>query len=159
MELARTSLAAIRAGKHLMIEKPMAMNAAEAAEIDAAASNAGVTCMVGYSLRFSTGKYVRELLDAGTIGDLQAVSGSIGLPPMNRSWMSTIARGGGPLLYVGCHVLDFVLWFSGADPVSVYADIRRRGDTGADELSAIQLRLATGVVAQVLVSQTQPMFG
>ncbi len=158
-ELARCSLAAIRAGKHVMIEKPMAMNAADAAEVEVAASNAGVTCMVGYSLRFSTGKYVRDLLEAGHLGDVQAVSGSIGVPPMNRGWMSTTERGGGPLLFVGCHLVDFVLWFTGADPVSVYADVRRRADTGTDELSAIQLRLATGVVAQLLVSQTQPMFG
>jgi predicted dehydrogenase len=72
--------------------------------------------------------------------------------------MSMATRGGGPLLYVGCHLVDFVLWFSGAAPVSVYADIRRRADTGTDELSAIQLQLASGVVAQLLVSQTQPTF-
>ena len=158
-ELARTSLAAIRAGKHVMVEKPMAMNAAEAHEVELAASTARVTCMVGYSLRFSTGRYVHDFLEAGHVGDVQAVSSLIGLPPMNRGWMSTTEHGGGPLLYVGCHAVDFVLWFTGADPLTVYADIRRRADTGTDELSAIQLRLANGVVAQVLVSQTQPAFG
>ena len=45
-----------------MIEKPMAMTDAEGREIESAATEAGVTCMVGYSLRFSTGKYVRELV-------------------------------------------------------------------------------------------------
>jgi predicted dehydrogenase len=63
------------------------------------------------------------------------------------------------LLYVGCHVVDFVLWLTGSKPVSVYAEMRRRSDTGTDELSAIQLRLANGVAAQLLVSQTQPAFG
>ena len=141
-----------------MVEKPMAMNAVEAYEVELAASKAGVTCMVGYSLRFSTGKYVHDLLEAGHVGDVQAVSSSIGLPPMNRGWMSRTEHGGGPLLYVGCHVVDFVLWFTGAEPVSVFADVRRRADTGTDELTAIQLRLANGVVAHVLVSQTQPTF-
>jgi predicted dehydrogenase len=158
-ELARVSLAAIRAGKHVMVEKPMAMNAAEANEVELAAAQAGVVCMVGYSLRFSTGKYVHDLLAAGHVGDVQAVSGSIGIPRMNRGWMSTLEHGGGPLLYVGCHVVDFILWFTGAEPESVYASIRRRADTGTDDVSAIQLQLSNGVVAQMLVSQTQPAFG
>jgi predicted dehydrogenase len=158
-ELANSSLAAIRAGKHVMVEKPMAMSAAEAREVEGAASKAGVACMVGYSLRFSTGKYVFDLLEAGHAGDVQAASGSIGLPPMNRGWMGTTEHGGGPLLYVGCHIVDFALWFTGAEPASVYAEIRRRADTGTDELSAIQLQLTNGAVAQLLVSQMQPAFG
>ena len=107
-----------------------------------------ITCMVGYSLRFSTGKYVHDFLEAGHVGDVRAVSGSIGLPPMNRGWMSTTEHGGGPLLYVGCHVVDFVLWFTGAEPVSVFAMFAVAQSTGTDELTAIQLRLANGVVAQ-----------
>jgi predicted dehydrogenase len=158
-ELARNALTAIHAGKHVMIEKPMAMNAAEAQRVEFASSTAGVTCMVGYSLRFSTGRYLHDLLSDGHAGTIQAVSGSIGVPPMNRGWMSTPEHGGGPLLYVGCHVVDFVLWLTGARPMSVYAEMRRRSDTGTDELSAIQLQLANGVIAQLLVSQTQPAFG
>jgi predicted dehydrogenase len=142
-----------------MIEKPMAMNAAEASEIERAASSANVTCMVGYSLRFSTGRFVRDLLDAGHVGEIKSVTGSIGLPPMNRGWMSATEHGGGPLLYVGCHVVDFALWFAGAGPVSLYADVRRRQDTGTEELAAIQLRLTDAVSAQFIVSQTQPAFG
>jgi predicted dehydrogenase len=158
-ELARTSLAAIHAGKHVMIEKPMAMNAAEAHQVEHAAADAGITCMVGYSLRFSTGRYVHDLLAAGHAGDIQSLSGSIGLPRMNRGWMSTTEHGGGPLLYVGCHLVDFVLWFTGAEPASVYAHIRHRTDTGTDDLSAIHIQLANSVIAQIVVSQTQPTFG
>src|SRR5205823_8458981 len=98
--LAPSSLMAIRARKHVMVEKPMAMNDAQAREVESAANEASVTCMVGYSLRFSTGKYVRDLVAAGHVGDVYAVTGSIGVPPMNRSWMSSTERGGGPRLYV-----------------------------------------------------------
>jgi len=44
---------------------------------------------------------------------------------MNRGGMSTTEHGGGPLLYVGCHMVDFILWFTGAEPESVHAQIRR----------------------------------
>jgi predicted dehydrogenase len=158
-QLAAASLKAIRARKHVMIEKPMAMDDAQAREVESAATEAGVTCMVGYSLRFSTGKYVRDLLAAGHVGDLYAVTGAIGLPPMNRSWMSSVEHGGGPLLYVGCHMVDFVLWFADDEAVSVYADVRRRVDTGTDDVSAIQVKLAKGATAQLLVTQTAPAFG
>src|SRR5215212_6382512 len=50
--LAPLALSAIRAGKHLLIEKPMAMNGPQAKEIEFAAGSAGVTCMVGYSFRY-----------------------------------------------------------------------------------------------------------
>jgi predicted dehydrogenase len=157
--LAATSLAAIRAHKHLMVEKPMALNDAQACEVESAAAKAGVTCMIGYSLRFSTGKYACELVSTGVVGDVEAVTGWISLPPMNRGWMATTEHGGGPLLYVGCHIIDFALWFTGAEPVSVHADIRRRADTGTDEVSAIQIRLDNAASVQLTVTQTAPAFG
>jgi predicted dehydrogenase len=94
-ELAACSLAAIRARNHVMVEKPMAMDDAQALDVESAAAEMGVNCMVGYSLRFSTGKYVHDLISAGHVGEVQAVTASIGVPPMNRSWMSTTQRGGG----------------------------------------------------------------
>ena len=156
--LAPTALAAIQAGKHVLVEKPMAMNAREGAEVELAAARAGVTCMAGYSFRFSMGSYVQTLLAAGAVGDIQAVSGSIGVGPMNRSWTARPETGGGPLLYVGCHLIDFLLWFTGDEPVSVFADVRQRSDSGTDETSAIQIGLAKGCLGQLLVTQAAPGF-
>jgi myo-inositol 2-dehydrogenase/D-chiro-inositol 1-dehydrogenase len=157
--LASSSLAAIDARKHVMVEKPMAMDDTQAREVESAAVEAGMTCMVGYSLRFSTGKYVHDLIAAGHVGDIEAVTGSIRIPPMNRSWMSTTEHGGGPLLYVGCHLVDFLFWFTGDEAVKVSADVRRRADTATDDLSAIQVTLARGGLAQLLVTQTAAAFG
>jgi predicted dehydrogenase len=70
--LAPAALSAIRAGKHVLIEKPMALNDKQARDVEAAAIDADVNCMVGYSLRFSTGHYVRDLIAAGAVGDIQA---------------------------------------------------------------------------------------
>jgi predicted dehydrogenase len=64
-QLTPASMAAIRAGRHVLVEKPMAMDENEAREMERAAEAAGVNCMVGYSFRFSMGRYVHELLTAG----------------------------------------------------------------------------------------------
>ena len=55
--LAPTALAAIRAGKHVLIEKPMALDEAQAKEVEFAAASAGVTCMVGYFIPVRHGAF------------------------------------------------------------------------------------------------------
>jgi predicted dehydrogenase len=154
--LAPSALAAIRAGKHAFVEKPMAMNEEEAKEIEFAAASADVTCMAGYSFRFSMASYVHDLLAQGVVGEIQAITGSFGTGPMNRAWTASPEAGGGPMLYVGCHLIDLLLWFVGDQPISVYADVRRREDTGTDATSAIQLGFASGALAQFLVTQAAP---
>jgi predicted dehydrogenase len=139
-----------------MIEKPMALNEQEGEELQVAAERARVTCMPGYSFRFSMGSYVHALLAAGAVGEIQAFIGSIGTGPMDRGWLARPDVGGGPLLYVGCHLIDFLLWFTQLQPVSVFADVRRRADTGTDETSAIQIGLENGCVGQLLVTQAAP---
>jgi predicted dehydrogenase len=156
--LASSALKAIRAGKHVLVEKPMAMSEQEARSVEFAAASAGVCCMVGYSFRFLFGKYLHELIAANAVGDIQGVIGSIGTGPMNTGWIAKPESGGGPLFYVGCHAVDLLLWLTGDDARSVLADIRYREDTGADERSAISIHLAQGAVAQLYVSQSAPGF-
>src|SRR5207244_3120683 len=150
--------AASRAGKATYVERPLALNEAEAKEIEFAAASADVTCMAGYSFRFSMARYVQDLLAEGVVGEIQAVTGAIGTGPMDRGWLASPETGGGPLLYVGCHLIDLLLWFVGDEPVSVHADVRRRADTGVDASSAIQLVFASGAQAQLLVTQGAPSF-
>ena len=68
-------------------------------------------------------------------------------------WGADPAAGGGALLFLGSHLVDTVLWCVDDEPVEVYADVRRRSDTGADETSSFQIRFAGGAVAQLLVTQ------
>ena len=153
------ALATVKAGRHLMVEKPVGINAQQVRELEAAVSHAGVFCLAGYSFRaFPALSMLKELVDAGIIGDIQAVMGSIGLGPLNSSWRATPATGGGPLLYVGSHLVDEVLWLLGDDPTEVVADLRTRADTGADETTAFQIAFAHGVTAQCLVTQAADGF-
>jgi predicted dehydrogenase len=156
--LAPLALSAIRAGKHLFIEKPMAMDERQAREVEFAAASAGVTCMVGYSFRYGMARYVHELLAEGAVGDLRAITGSIGTAPMNSRWIAQPECGGGPLLFVGCHLIDLALWFTGDEPASVWASVQYRPDTGADDTSAIQLEFSDGRFAQFCITQSAAGF-
>jgi predicted dehydrogenase len=157
--LAPTALAAIRAGKHVLIEKPMALDEAQARQVEFAAASAGVTCMVGYSFRFGMGRFVHDPFAAGLVGDLVAITGSIGLPRLDDGWMSVQESGGGPLLYVGCHLVDLILWLTGEEPQSVTAAVTRRPQSGVDDTSAVQLQFTGDRLAQLLVTQSAPGFG
>jgi predicted dehydrogenase len=101
---------------------------------------------------------MRELFDAGAVGDLVAITGSICAPPMNDGWTASPAAGGGPLLYLGCHLVDLLLWFAGAEPAAVSATVAVRSDTGCDGTSACRMEFAAGPVAQLLVTQSAAGF-
>jgi predicted dehydrogenase len=101
---------------------------------------------------------MRELFDAGALGDLVAITGSICAPPMTEGWTASPAAGGGPLLYLGCHLVDLVLWFAGAAPAGVSATVGVSAATGCDDTSAIRLQFAPGPAAQLLVTQSAAGF-
>ncbi|HJR81789.1 MAG TPA: Gfo/Idh/MocA family oxidoreductase [Anaerolineales bacterium] len=148
------SLAAIRAGKHVLTEKPMGMDEKEATQLEEAVERANICFMAGYSFRYiSAWQKVRELLDAGAVGEIHGIVGSISLGPMSEGWIANPEMGGGPLLYVGSHLIDQILWYLSDDPLEVSAYIRYRADTKADETTTFQLRFAKGAVMQGMVSQ------
>lgn len=152
--LAPISLLAIQAGKHVLGEKPCGMNAKELLEIETSAAKAGVCYLAGYSFRYAPAWYkVYELLQAGVIGEIQAVMGFIGTSSMDEGWKSTPETGGGPLMYVGSHLIDQVIWYLRDDPVEVSAATCFRGDTRADETAAIQVKFSRGLTAQLVSTQ------
>jgi predicted dehydrogenase len=156
--LAPLSLAAIRAGKHVLVEKPMALDEARAREVEFAAASAGVTCMVGYSFRFGPCRFVHDLIEQGAVGDIRAITGSIGAGRMDDGWVASREFGGGPLLYVGCHVIDSALWFAAEEPTSVWASVHERPETGVDDTSMLHLEFSHDRVGQFLVTQSAAGF-
>lgn len=97
---------------------------------------------------------MHELLKADAVGEILTISGAIGVAPMSSGWRASPETGGGPLLYVGSHLVDLMLWYLEDDPVAVVADVRYRADTRADETTTFQLQFARSAVAQGLVTQT-----
>jgi predicted dehydrogenase len=116
--LAPLALAAIRAGKHVLIEKPAARSRAELAPVLAAAAAGPLKVHVGYNHRFHPAALrARELVDAGALGPLLFVRGRYGhggRPGYGDEWRSRPEiSGGGELLDQGTHLIDLARWFLG----------------------------------------------
>ena len=157
--LYETALVAVHAGKHVLAEKPIGLDEKEAAQLEEAVARSGVCYMAGYSFRFCPAlQQMHALLQGGAVGEIQAIQGSIGVGPLSSGWHATPATGGGPLLYVGSHLIDEILWFIDDEPVEVIARIRYRADTQADETTTFGLRFAKGAAAQCLVTQASNGF-
>ncbi len=157
--LAPTALLAIREGKHVLSEKPCGLSARELAEVESAAAQAGVSFLAGYSFRYIPAWWkVHELLQQGVVGEIQSVTGAIGVGSMNEGWKSDPVTGGGPLLFVGTHLIDQVLWYLQDDPLEVYASTRFRSDTQADETANFQVKFRKGAIAQLMATQTATGF-
>lgn len=126
------ALAAIAAGKHVLVEKAFTSTAAGALEVVRAARDAGVFCMEAMWTRFQPAIVrMRELVDAGAIGEVRGVRADLGLrtpfDPTDRLWDP--AQGGGALLDLGVYPLSFVQSVLGgsADAVDVHGTLARNG--------------------------------
>ena len=108
--------AAAEAGKHVLMEKPMCCDVAEADAMITAAENAGVLLMVAYMMRFDPGYIkLKGLLDDGTLGTLQmAYSNQVGwFSPERHPWLFVKAESGGMLVEQAIHHLDLWRWLYG----------------------------------------------
>jgi len=150
-------VAAARAGKHILVEKPMAPSLAEADAMLAAARQHGVTLMVGQVLRFRAAyRKAKECLQQGRIGTpthfLRRRLFYSRKPPV--SWATDPAMAKGWLLYgYGSHEFDIVLWLDGSEVTQLYAEGRRTTDLWGDEDEVTALfSLASGAAAAVLLS-------
>ena len=119
------TVAALDAGKHVLCEKPMAMNVAEAKDMASAAERAGKVLTIGHQQRFSPeAQAVKRAVEAGELGDIYyaktAALRSRGAPTWGVFHVKKL-NGGGPLIDIGVHALDVTLWLMGNPrPVAVF---------------------------------------
>ncbi len=116
--LASITLGAVKAGKHVLVEKPAARSADELRPVAAAAKTAGVAVRVGFNHRFHPAlRKARALVDEGAVGPLMFVRGRYGhggRVGYDREWRADPAlAGGGELLDQGVHLIDLTRWFLG----------------------------------------------
>ncbi len=139
---AQLALKAARAGKHVLVETPIALSSEEADAVVDAAMKSGVRLMAGNLARFApAGATVREALDSGELG-------TPGLLRIHR-W-EPLATGSWPLLQggQGCDVvrdltadIDLAIWIFGSLPTEVYATGRRVSHGSTDEPDYVQVHL------------------
>jgi predicted dehydrogenase len=167
------ALAAAAAGKHVYIEKPMALSVAECDGIIAACTAAGVQLTVNFVTRFRDAPMaMKRLVDEGAIGEIRMIqmqgawtgflledivdeaTGRVIIP--RKDWAFDPAEGS-QFLDWGVHETDAVRWLTGSEPVSVYADYRTYGSPPPVDLSAmVQYRMANGVMVQMLMTYEVP---
>lgn len=115
-------VAAARAGKHILCEKPMALRGAECDEMIAAAAAAHVTLQIGFMRRFDAGFVAAKArVDAGEIGAVVLVKSLTHGPTTPKPWMYDIRKSLGPLAEVNSHDIDSLRWFTGSEFAEVYA--------------------------------------
>ncbi|MBI5565824.1 MAG: Gfo/Idh/MocA family oxidoreductase [Chloroflexi bacterium] len=116
--LAEIALAAVQAGKHVLVEKPAARNAAELKPVIAAAEQSGVQVRVGFNHRYHPALLkARELFEVGVLGEMMFVRGRYGHGGRigyDREWRANpVLSGGGELLDQGVHLIDLARCFLG----------------------------------------------
>ncbi len=147
-----------RAGKHVLCEKPIGMNHAEAMAIFNAAEENGVFAMEAFMYRcHPQTKKAIDLIRDGAIGDVRMIRASFGFeaPFDANSRLFSNALGGGGILDVGCYPVSMSRLVAGAvqgvpflDPVRVKA-VGELGETGVDQWTAATMQFENGIVAQV----------
>lgn len=148
------NLAALRAGKHVLSEKPFAVDAGEAAEVVAAARAAERTVLEAFHYPFHPlHQRLVELVADGAIGEVRHVEAPMRMPapgPSDPRW--DLALAGGSTMDLGCYAFHVGRHlgraFAGGEPVVEHAVARERdGRPGVDERLAVEARYPSGASA------------
>jgi 1,5-anhydro-D-fructose reductase (1,5-anhydro-D-mannitol-forming) len=155
------ALLAFAHGKAVLCEKPVAMNAGEAAEMDSAAKAGGLLYGVAQNFRYNRSlEWMREQIAAGRIGRPQLTHAEYSYPAAQapRKWITdpTLARGG-PIADVGVHCIDALRFVLSEDVSSVSTVARKDEVSGKVEaIASLQLEMTGGVYANVTASARAP---
>lgn len=147
------ALRAIAAGRHVLVEKPLATTGPDAERVTRAGRKAGVLVMEAMWTRYlPQSEIVRALLGDGAIGDVHMVTADFGFAaaydPASRLWDP--ALGGGALLDAGVYPVSFASSVLG--PIAEVSASGVRGATGVDERATVRMTTAGGVEALVATS-------
>lgn len=156
------AVAAACAGKHVLLEKPMAVTVAEAEDIIAACHSADVRLMVGHMVRLSPAvRRVRDLVAAGTLGTVTYARADFVYDGRlsHRPWLvDRRVAGGGPLYDIGVHCLDTLRCVLGREVLAARAVLEPEPTEAETERTAqVALRFEGGVVGSVYCSFDSPI--
>lgn len=147
------AIAAARAGKHILIEKPLADSVAGCDRIIEAADRAGVVLMPAHTMHYhAVVRGTKEIIDSGEVGDLFMALDLWHQPFIaGPAWTLNRAMGGGMGLLRGVHLIDRLLWIIGSDIRSVSAMVGHpiNPDGRADDTGMAFLRWRSGRVATI----------
>jgi len=162
------TVAALEAGCHVLCEKPMALNAAEAREMLAAAERANRRLMINFSYRFGEqSQALKERVDAGELGEIYfgrtVWHRRRGLPRFGSWFGQKAISGGGPLIDLGVHRLDLALWLMGYpkpvwvmggayNPIASALALEQGVEYDVEDLAVAMIRFENGAMLEVEAS-------
>lgn len=155
---AEWAIAAARAGKHVLCEKPLALTAPDAQGIVDACAAAGVLLMEAFMYRLHPSwVVVRDLVAAGRIGQLVAVDSWFSYFNDDPANIRNIrSYGGGALFDIGCYSVNLSRMLFGAEPDRVSAAIHRDPASGVDVLTSGVLEFSDGVATFTCSTRSEP---
>jgi predicted dehydrogenase len=152
---ARWTLAAIKAGKHVLCEKPFTANAVQAREVATAAEQSGLVVMEAFHYRYHPlGRRMAELAQGGELGAIQRVETSMAFPlPRFSDIRYDFSLAGGALMDAGCYAVHALRLLSPGDPeVTTARALTMRRDQRVDRAMTARFRLPGGGTGQVSAS-------
>ncbi len=158
--LAPIALAAVKAGKHVLLEKPGALNTVQLRTVQTAARPGGRRVRLGYNHRFHPALLkTRELIDSGGLGPLLFLRGRYGHGGRigyEKEWRADpTLSGGGELIDQGVHLIDLAGWFLGDFPTIAGHATTSFWEMPVDDNAFLSLRTAQGQTAWLHVSCTE----
>lgn len=158
--LVPVALAAVNAGKHVLLEKPGALGATDLKRLVEPASRHKPVIRIGYNHRYHPAlQKAREIIDSGVLGPLMFLRGRYGhggRKGYDREWRANPnLSGGGELIDQGVHLIDLASWFLGDFPVVEGHATTSFWDMKVDDNAFLSLRTAQGQTAWLHVSCTE----
>ncbi|NQU85358.1 MAG: Gfo/Idh/MocA family oxidoreductase [Mariniphaga sp.] len=149
---------AAKAGKHIICEKPMAMNATECHDMIKACKDAGVSLSIGYRLRYEPyTQQIEKFAREKTYGNIQIVNAATGfyMKRPTEHWKVKAAYGGGAMMDMGVYALQAARYSTGKEPFSVSAQQFNpdpENISEVDETITFQLEFPGGIVANCMTT-------
>ncbi|MFB3879788.1 MAG: Gfo/Idh/MocA family protein [Armatimonadota bacterium] len=152
--------ACLKAGLHVLIEKPMVCSVQHAKQVVKLAEKTGKVLMISYQRHYSPAhRLVKRMIEQGKIGKLTYISAV-----QAQDWLRWTKGGwrhnpklscGGQLNDAGSHLIDGLLWVTGLQPESVFAEVNNRG-TRVDIISGVTVKFKGGAIGTLAVVGDAP---
>lgn len=158
------TLAALAAGKHVLCEKPTAMNAGEARAMLERAREKKLLALIDHELRFLNGRRKAfDMIRNGELGNITHMkvwfrNASRGHEGVKWNWWSDERRGGGALGAIGSHAVDTLRWFSGAEVSEVFCLLNTNFKERLDESTGAKRAVTSDDEANLILKMTDGEF-
>ena len=148
------ALAAAKAGKHILLEKPMGLTVADSEEIIAACDKAGVKLGTGFMMRFHAyHQAIKQIIAEGRIGEIVSMRAQFTCwyPEMENCWrQDKTLSGGGALMDMGIHCIDLLQYLSGLEAVECVGFAQHQTfNYTADDSASVLMKMNNGALAYV----------